>query len=109
MKSIGKTLKQIGDALAGLSIPVYHYWRPNMTAPYVVWTESGSNPAYAGNLVAEQALTGAVHLFTQTEYDPVVDEVQAILAQLRCVWTLESVQFEEDTELIHYEWSWEML
>ena len=35
-------LKQIGEALDSIEgVNAYHYWRPQMQAPYIVWAEDG--------------------------------------------------------------------
>ena len=45
---------------------------------------------------------------TRTEYDPTLDRIQEILNgfDFPFSWRLESVQYEDDTDLIHYEWTW---
>lgn len=100
-------LKTIGDALAALGARCYHYWRPKMRPPFIVWAEDGQDAAlWAGNRMTEQTLGGGVHYFTQTEYDPMFDAIQKTLGTLGLGWALESVQYEEETNLIHYEWRW---
>ena len=100
-------LKTMGDALAELTPNCYHYWRPQMQPPFIVWAETGQESArWANNHMTEQSLGGNVHYFTRTEYDPVCDRIQGVLNDLGIGWSLESVQFEEGTNLIHYEWSW---
>ncbi len=34
------------------------------------------------------------------------DAIQKTLGALGLGWALESVQYEEETNLIHYEWRW---
>ncbi|MBD5102038.1 MAG: hypothetical protein HDT27_04945 [Subdoligranulum sp.] len=100
-------LQALGEALAALPPKCYHYWRPKMDPPFIVWAENGQDSAqWANNHMAEQTLGGSVHYFTKTEYDPVCDSIQGVLNSLGLGWALESVQYEEETNLIHYEWSW---
>lgn len=102
-------IKRIGDRLASLTQNVYHYWRPKMEPPFLVWAESGEPSAlHAGNRKCEQAIEGTIDAYTQTEYDPLLDQVQAALNDLGAAWSLEAVQYESDTNLIHYTWSWEV-
>ena len=102
-------LKKLRDALTGLTVSVFHYRRPKMTAPYVVWQESGEGDSfYTGNIKTEQVVSGTLDYFTRTEYDKVVDQIQDILEKTCSGWRLLSVQYEEDRELIHFEWEWEM-
>jgi hypothetical protein len=37
-----------------------------------------------------------------------LDNIQAALNSLRIPWRLNSVQYEDETNLIHYEWTWEV-
>ena len=101
-------LKAIGDAYAAVVPRSYHYWRPGMSAPFLVWAEDGGNQYYSDNQVSEQAITGSTDYFTKMEYDPVIDDIQKANASMGLAWRLNSVQFEEDTGLIHYEWAWEV-
>lgn len=100
-------LKALGEALAALTSNCYHYWRPKMRPPFIVWAEDGQDAAlWANGHMAEQTLGGSVHYFTKQEYDPMIDRIPGVFDRLGLGWALESVQFEEETELIHYEWRW---
>ena len=79
-----------------------------MEPPFCVWAEDGENGFNAGNRKAEQAITGTVDYYTLREYDPAVDNIQTALNSLRIPWQLNSVQYEDETNLIHYEWTWEV-
>jgi len=125
MTSLQNKLKTIRDALvAGLTeynegesegtliCDVYHYWRPHMTAPFVVWAEDGeANSLDADDRKQEQVLTGYVDFYTRTEFDTIADKIQTALFGLQSipfVWRLEAVDYEDDTNLIHYQWTWEV-
>ena len=111
-------LKKIRDALVdGLTVnntltcKVYHYWRPNMTAPYVVWAEDGEDTDLdVNNRKEEQAIAGYVDYYTKLEFDERADAIQEIFYELQDEapfgWRLDSVQYEEDTNLIHFHWTW---
>lgn len=102
-------LRRLSGALTSIeNLRVYHYWRPKMEPPFCVWAEDGENMSlWTGNHQAEQAVTGTVDYFTLTEFDPAVDAIQEAMNGLEGLyWRLESVQFEEDTNLIHHEWYW---
>lgn len=100
-------LRQIGTALATVTEKTYHYWRPVKDVPCLIWAEDGEDGAsYGNNHKTEQTITGTADLFTRTEFDPLADSVQDVLEGLGCAWNLESVQYEEDTNLIHMEWRW---
>lgn len=125
MTSLQNKLKAVRDALvAGLTeysegdeesvllCDIYHYWRPQMTAPFVVWGEDGeATSLYVDNKKQEQTVTGFVDFFTRTEFDPIADMIQAALYGLQeidFVWRLDSVQYEDETNLIHFQWLWEV-
>lgn len=102
-------LQGLGDALSAAIPNTYHYWRPKMDPPFLVWREDGENGLSADSRKAEQAVTGTADYFTRTEYDPAIDTVQAALDAHGASWSLVSVDFEEETNLIHYSWDWEVL
>ena len=56
----------------------------------------------------EQVITGTVDLFTKDEYDQLIDDIQNALSGADISFILNSVQYEEETEFIHYEWRFEI-
>lgn len=77
---------------------------------YFVWQEDGENAFYGGGRRIERAVTGTTDLFTRQEFDPWKDEFEAALNDAPDIaWRLNSIQFEEETGLWHYEWAWEVL
>lgn len=106
MKSLKSKLLPIRDMLVGiLPDATYHYWRNVQEDRYIIWAEDGeSNSFHGGNRKAEQQLTGTIDLFTKTEYDSAADQIQEGLNNLGVGWELISTQFEEETNLIHWEW-----
>lgn len=99
-------LRQIGEALRTVTENCTHYYRTN-TFPAIVWAESGEEDSFnSDNRKSEQRIVGTVDLFTRTEFDSLIDDVQTALANLGVTWALESVQYEEETKVIHYEWRW---
>lgn len=111
MKSLNETLRTVYEALVAIDgAKVYHYEKPAaVKAPYVIWGENGEDGSFhANNRKQEQVITGAVNLYTLTEFDPLVDAIQEALDGV-CSWTLESVMYEDDTKLIHYTWEFEVV
>ena len=103
-------LSPLATALSGAVPNSFHYWHPAGTAaPYLVWQEDGDSNLWAGNGAAERAITGTVDYFTKTEYDPALDLITAALESVGASWYLESVQYEDETQLIHYEWVFEVV
>lgn len=101
-------LKRVGNAFCEAVPNCYHYWRPKMQQPYLIWAEDGENGHSADNVKSAQAVTGVADYYTKQEYDPAVDAIQAAMNIHGIAWRLDSVQFEETTGLIHYSWDWEV-
>ena len=102
------TLQPLQEALAALTDRAYHYTAaPNSKPPYIVWAEDGDNDLSADNVHAERCYTGTVDLYSRADPEPLSEAVPAALEGIGAAWYLNSVQYEEDTGLIHYEWVWE--
>ena len=104
-------LSKIKDALTSIeNLKVYHYWRPRLQAPYLIWAEEGEGDSlWTSNHLQEQVIKGTVDYFTKTELDPIVDTIQEKLNGVESLgWNLEAVQYEDETNLIHYSWYFEI-
>lgn len=89
-----------------LNCAVTHY-RRIAKFPYVVWAEEAEENSFnSDNHKSEQQLTGTVDLFTKNEFDSLADDIQEILDAEPVGWKLASVQYEDQTNLIHYQWQW---
>lgn len=75
---------------------------------YFVWQEDGSNDLSANGVHAEKCVTGTTDLFTKIDFDPWAEALGPSLSRYGIAWQLLSVQYEEETGLIHYEWGWEV-
>lgn len=106
MMSLQNMLQKLYQPFLELNCTVSHYRRADWP-PYVVWTETGEESSFgADDHKAEQQLTGLVDFYTKTEFDTIADSIQTILNSQEVGWKLESVQYEEETNLIHYQWRW---
>lgn len=104
-------LTKIRDALISIEgLTVYHYWHPRLNAPYCIWAEEMEGDSiWTDNHKTEQVITGTIDYFTLTDLDPMVDTIQDKLNSVENLgWTLSSVQYEDETNLIHYSWDWEI-
>lgn len=100
-------LQLIQTLVAGLEIPAGHYEYAGGESQYCVWAEDSEYSSVEGdNYKLEQAVQGTIDLYTKEEYDPNVDAIQGALKTNRISFYLNSVQYEDETELIHYEWVW---
>ena len=106
MKSIQAMLESLYVDFASLSCPVTHY-RKTEHYPYMVWAEDGEDDSFHGdNHKQEQSIRGYIDYFTRQEFDDNVDEIQEILNGQPVAWNLDSVDYEDSTNLIHWRWSW---
>ena len=112
MMSLVSKLQKIAEALVPLADNVYHYWRPRPDGvdTYIIWAEdSEENSLNGDNKKLEQGIHGTVDLFTKDEFDSLIDEIQSALNNIENLsWAFSSSQYEDDTELVHYEWEWRM-
>lgn len=110
---IQSSLRQFGIDLRHLDIQttynVYHYWRPMMQTPFIVWAEDGeADDFHSDNRKSEVLMNVSVDVYTKEEFDPLLDKVFNFLNESGIPFTIDSVDFEEDTGIIHYAFSCEM-
>lgn len=112
MTSLQNRLEPLGVALATVTENCYHYWRsaPAGVKKYIIWAEDGEQNSFnADNCKQRQGLSGTIDYFTLEEYDENIDAIQDVLNEYEGLsWLLNSVQYEEDTKFIHYEWSFNL-
>ena len=91
--NINTKLKKIRDLLVGLFEHTYHYEASGELNRYIVWAEDmEGTPFYAA----------------KTEFDPLVDQIHEALAEDKISARIASVQYEDETQLIHYTWDFEV-
>lgn len=110
MQSLNSKLLTLKNALTGIEgLKVYHYWHTRLEAPYLIWAEEGEGDSlHTDNHKSEQVITGTIDYFTKTEFDSVVDEIQDALNSIDIGWELTAVDYEEETNLIHHSWDFEI-
>lgn len=103
------TLEEIRDMLLAVTPNVYHYNAYEQPDNYIVWSEDGESQSLsADDAKEEQSISGTIDYFTKVEFDPTVKQIQVALNNNDICWKLNSIQHEEDTGYIHYEWLWEV-
>lgn len=102
-------LDELREALLEVTQAVYHFHAHKPPRRYIVWAEDGAgDTVFANGRLQNQAITGTVDLFTDDPEDTALfNGVQGALDQV-CAWRLNSIQYEDDTGLMHYEWVWEV-
>lgn len=105
-------LNKVKNALTSIEgLKVYHYWHPRLEAPFCIWAEDGEGDSlWSSNHMKEQIITGYVDYFTKEELDPMVDAIQNSLNQVEGLgWNLSAVLYENETNLIHYSWDFQVI
>lgn len=109
MRNMLSKLKLIQNTLLTVSDSVSHYEAFKKPDKYIVWAEdSESNSVEADNRKDEQTIQGTIDYFTKEDMDPKIDEIHAALTGACISFSLNSVQYEDETGYIHYEWLWEV-
>jgi hypothetical protein len=104
------TLLDLRDLLLTVTSDVFHYHAHKKPDKYIVWAEDGQGDSvFADEKMEDRALQGTIDYFTKTEFDPNVELFQTKLTEAEISWRLNSVQHEDDTGYIHYEWIWELI
>lgn len=102
-------IKIIRDTLLKVTDNVGHYEAVEKTYQYIVWAEDTEGSSVEGdNRKTNQSIQGTIDYFTRTEFDPVADDIQEALIDAGISFYLISVQYEEETKYIHYQWVWEV-
>lgn len=102
-------LQEFKAMLLTITPDVYHYKAFSKPNKYIVWAEdSESSSLNADNIKDEQVMQGTLDYFTKDEFDPIVKTIQNTLNSNEISWALNSIQYEEETQFIHYEWVWEV-
>ncbi len=108
-KVILLNLDEIKNALLEVGVPVSRYSAVEQPDKYIVWAEDNQAAAlWADGKMVSQAVEGTIDYYTKMENDPNVDKIQSELNDGNISWRLNSVQFENDTGFIHYEWVWQI-
>lgn len=102
-------LEIVKDALLTVTDNVWHYEALTITDQYIVWAEDKEGSSVEGdNHKLEQSIQGTIDYYTKNEDDQNVEAVQTALKAARIAFYLNSVQYEDETQYIHYEWVFEV-
>lgn len=103
-------MDELINALAATGCQFAHFgWSRAPEGDYGVYAEDGANDLEANNVHAERAVQGTVDYFTRDDSGAPQAAIEAALEGVPCAWYLNSVQFEEETGYIHYEWVFEVM
>lgn len=97
------------NALNATQIPFAHFaWASAPTGTYGTYGEDGENRLAGDNKTAEKVMVVYVSLFTKDDSATPRETIENALDSAPCAWYLNTVQFEEDSGYIHYEWACEI-
>lgn len=103
-------LDTLKAALARTELPFAHFgWSKAPEGDYGVYAEDGAADLAAGNGHAEKLVEGTIDYFTRDDSLAVQPTIEAALTEAGCAWYLESIQYENDTGYIHFEWVWQVI
>ena len=102
-------LSDLVTALTGTGLKFAHFgWSKHPAGDYGVYAEDAANDLGADNIHAEKVVQGTVDYFTRDDTGAPQTTIEAALEGIPCAWYLNSVQFEDDSGYIHYEWVFEI-
>lgn len=85
-----------------------HYaWDEAPTGDYGTYAEEAGEDMIADNRHIERGTKGYIDFFTRDDSSVPRDTIESALNGV-CSFSLESVQFEEDTGYIHYGWEFRL-
>lgn len=108
--SVQSKLLTLSTALVSIpGLSVGHYRNYMQTDDYCVWAEdTEANSVHGNNIKENQVIQGTIDLYTKTEFSPFVDAIQNAINIAEIAWRINSVQYENETGYIHYEWIFEV-
>lgn len=106
--NLNAKLRYFAEILSNATTRAWHYVKPERERfPYAIWTEfseEGSLPA--NNRKKIQPISITLDYFTQQEFDQEIDRIQDALNDADQIqFELTDIQYEEETNVIHYSWT----
>ncbi|MEA4876024.1 hypothetical protein [Anaerorhabdus sp.] len=102
-------LDKLIEALTSVTDKVYHFQKNGHdNEQYLVWSEEYIRNSYAKDEVIHQVIVGTIDFFTKTEFDPMVSDIEKALKSASICYRMNSIQNEDETGFIHYEWVFEI-
>ena len=102
-------LMKISEILKTITDDVSHYEAMHKKDRYIVWAEDSEGSSVEGDdKKINQSIQGTIDYFTKQDFDENVDKIQAALTAACISFYLNSVEYEDETEYIHYEWVFEV-
>ena len=101
-------LDNVKSALLTVMENVGHYKPMDDTFPRIVWAEDvQAGSRWAATRLLGQVIQGTADLFTKRENDPLFFQVQTAFDQAGIPYRINSIQYEDEEQIFHFEWVWE--
>lgn len=108
MKNMSSRIEIIPEALLTVSSNVGHYTVTDKSTEYIVWAEDGEGTSlHANNRKTLKVTQGTIDYFTKSEVN-LADNIESALTAAGISFSANSVTYEDETEFIHYEWTFEV-
>ncbi len=102
-------VERVKNALLEVTKEVYHYEAGNKGERYIVYSEDAEASGLHGdNRKLSQAIQGTIDLFTKNENDEWAAGIQDTMQRNRIAFRLGTVEYEDETQYIHYQWIFEV-
>lgn len=99
-------LDELLDALAETGYEFAHYaWSKAPEGDYGVYAEESGNDLVCDEKHVEKGTQYYLHYFTRNDSGVPKTTIEECLNSVGIPWYLNSVQYENDTGYIHYEWA----
>lgn len=108
------TFAELGAGLKALTVDgarlqfAHFGWNSAPSGDYGVYSESDNEYFDSNNRHAETKVIGSVHYFTRSDNEKAKKVIEDYFRSLQdtnlFAWYLNTIQYEEDTNFIHYEW-----
>ena len=92
-------------ALAGTGYQfAHHAWSKAPSGDYGTYSENSGEDLRADEKHVERGTEGYINYFTRDDSDTPRTTIETAMNSLNIPWYLNTVQYENDTGYIHYEW-----
>lgn len=98
-------LEDLFNALQATGYPfAHHAWSKAPEGDYGTYSENNGNDLMADSKHVERGTEGYINLFTRDDSATPRVMIETALNSLNIPWNLNTVQYENNTGYIHYEW-----
>lgn len=98
-------LEELFEALKGTGFRFAHHgWSTAPDGDYGTYSEEAGDDFVADGIHGERGTRGYINLYTRDDSIAPRETIEEVLNGLNIPWYLNTVQFENDTGYVHYEW-----